>query len=262
MPISHRLFNAFFPFLHMSTKPDFSWMGTQSTYDGPSLAEIKEREKKKDNAKCTLYINQLNLATTKHDLRQYLTAAGCRVMDCRVVYKDHTSTGVAYVDVADEDSMQVGLSLHQETFAESKLLVRRHVSREELLNIVRSKKISASENRGQNGIGRKLGNCFQFQRGECSRGDSCKFSHVVSEKDDQGSQDGRVGNKRKPSNFSSAGRDESKRKVCFSFQKGSCNRGDKCKFAHVLEKGSRNGESRAKKARKRMSKSSPGHTAR
>ena len=59
----------------------------------------------------------------------------------------------------------------------------------------------------------KSGNCFAFQRGECSRGDGCRFSHEVGGD--------------APASFSSGS------KPCFSFQKGNCDRGDTCKFSHA-----------------------------
>ena len=43
----------------MSTTPDLSWMGQRSTYQGPSLTEIKALEHKKQTAKQTLFINKL-----------------------------------------------------------------------------------------------------------------------------------------------------------------------------------------------------------
>jgi len=43
--------------------------------------------------------------------------------------------------------------------------------------------------------------CFQFQRGECTRGATCKFAHEPA-------------------------------KFCVDFANGDCARGDKCKFSH------------------------------
>ena len=165
----------------MSSGPDFSWMGTQSQYNGPSLAEIKERERKKETAKCTLYINQLNLKTTKHELRQYLVSAGCRVLDCRIVYKNHQSTGVAYVDLAEEADVVKGLELNQTECQGSKIFVRRHVSREKLREIV-SKKFSDDGGRKNSYNNRRVKEkskniCFDYQKGNCKRGDSCRFQH-------------------------------------------------------------------------------------
>jgi hypothetical protein len=53
------------------------------------------------------------------------------------------------------------------------------------------------------------GVCYSFQRGECNRGDDCRYLHETQET--QG--------RRKTS-------------VCYSFQRGECNRGDDCRYLH------------------------------
>ena len=58
--------------------------------------------------------------------------------------------------------------------------------------------------------------CFAFQRGECDRGNTCKFSHGGSDTGDIG------GGARK-----AAG-------VCFAFQTGECDRGERCRFLHEV----------------------------
>ena len=60
--------------------------------------------------------------------------------------------------------------------------------------------------------------CYAHQRGECTRGDSCKFSH------EEGGGDG---GSRPPSRGYSGSVG-----VCFAFLKGECTRGDSCRFSH------------------------------
>ncbi|RYH15443.1 hypothetical protein EON65_31730 [archaeon] len=60
--------------------------------------------------------------------------------------------------------------------------------------------------------------CFQFQRGECDRGDACRFSHDTS----GASAPPRGGGGDRP------------RGVCYSFQRGECTRGDGCRFSHEV----------------------------
>merc|ERR1712176_1633023 len=63
------------------------------------------------------------------------------------------------------------------------------------------------------GFGRRsTGVCFDWQKGQCNRGDSCRFSHVEPTKES-------VEYRRS-------------RGVCFDWQKGKCHRGDSCRFAH------------------------------
>jgi len=80
---------------------------------------------------------------------------------------------------------------------------------------------------GFGGAGRKRGVCFAWQRGECFRGDSCKFSH----EDDGGGGGGGGGG----SFGGGRGRGASfgeKRGVCYAWQRGECWRGDACRFEH------------------------------
>ncbi len=56
------------------------------------------------------------------------------------------------------------------------------------------------------------GVCHAFERGECTRGHACKFSHGKV------SQGVEVVVKSKG--------------VCFDYRRGACERGDKCKFSH------------------------------
>ena len=56
------------------------------------------------------------------------------------------------------------------------------------------------------------GPCYAFQRGECDRGDSCRFSHEAGGAASSGPP--------------------AARGVCYSFQKGECTRGDSCRFSH------------------------------
>ncbi|XP_003563222.1 zinc finger CCCH domain-containing protein 25 [Brachypodium distachyon] len=62
------------------------------------------------------------------------------------------------------------------------------------------------------------GVCYAFQKGECSRGDSCRFSH-----DEQVAVQARG--------------------ICYAFQKGECNRGASCRFSHDEERNADAGRS-------------------
>ena len=63
---------------------------------------------------------------------------------------------------------------------------------------------------GGGGFGaRPAAPCYAFQKGECSRGDSCRFSHDPNAEAPQRSS-----------------------QPCYAFQKGECTRGDSCRFSH------------------------------
>ncbi|XP_073384919.1 uncharacterized protein [Physcomitrium patens] len=100
------------------------------------------------------------------------------------------------------------------------------------------------------------GVCYAFQRGECKRGDDCKFSHDEQRNSNTGWGEGgsrKDGGSWKHDQFDGsmkeAGRriqmlstkrnddgmnerEDKPRGVCYAFQRGECNRGDGCKFAH------------------------------
>ena len=78
------------------------------------------------------------------------------------------------------------------------------------------------------------GVCFAFQRGECDRGESCRFAH-------EGGDGGAFASSRAPRDRSSrpprssSGPSGGARGMCFAFQKGECDRGESCRFAHGEE---------------------------
>ena len=65
--------------------------------------------------------------------------------------------------------------------------------------------------------------CYAFQRGECTRGDACRFSH-----EEGGGGGGGGGYDRPPSRGAPA---------CYAFQRGECDRGDSCRFSHDANAG-------------------------
>ena len=69
--------------------------------------------------------------------------------------------------------------------------------------------------------------CYAFQRGECTRGDACRFSHT------EGPNGGGGGG-----GYGSGGGGSAP--VCYAFQRGECTRGDACRFSHT-EGGGGNG---------------------
>ena len=73
-----------------------------------------------------------------------------------------------------------------------------------------------SEQRNKRGPGI----CYNFQRGECNRGTSCRYLH-----DKQGEQSS-------TENYGRYGGGNSRRGVCYNFQRGECNRGDSCRYSH------------------------------
>ena len=75
----------------------------------------------------------------------------------------------------------------------------------------------------------KKGLCFAFKKGECDRGDDCKFSHGAAPGGAAAAAAGRT------PRLTGSGRPAKKAGICFAFQKGECDRGDNCKFNHVSQ---------------------------
>ena len=187
-----------------------SWMGQTSKYEGPSVLERKEVRKKSDRS---FYV-RTSTSTEKLELRQAFEAAGCVVTDVRVVYDGMESTGVAYVDVSDDASIEKGLSLDGTKLHEEPLKIRRNMNAESLRKLVKKR---AADGSGGDAQSTEKRPCFAFQKGTCARGEYCKFSHG-----DEGTAGESVKNR---STYEPE-------RVCYNFQKGKCTRGADCKFSH------------------------------
>ena len=80
--------------------------------------------------------------------------------------------------------------------------------------------------------------CFNFNRnGHCERGDSCRFAHVLEgdmpvSEDGNSSGDGRSGGGGYNNMGGSPGGGGGG-SVCFAFQRGSCTRGESCRYPHI-----------------------------
>ena len=106
-----------------------SWMGAKGTYSGPTLTERAEKRKA---GKLAFHV-RTSKETTKKELRAAFEGAGAAVLDVRIVFRGNgTSTGVGYVDVRDEASIEKGLELDGTTLNGEKLRVRRNMDKESL----------------------------------------------------------------------------------------------------------------------------------
>ena len=86
----------------------------------------------------------------------------------------------------------------------------------------RCKTCSAANKLARNGgVERPQGVCYNWQRGSCDRGDSCRFTH-----------EGAAGTGGNGGGFGGERRERRPAGVCFDFQKGRCDRGDGCRFSH------------------------------
>jgi RNA recognition motif-containing protein len=88
----------------------------------------------------SLHVTQLSFEATDYDIRTAFVQRGCAVSSVRLVYDrdgaHRTFRGVAFVDVADEDSYKKGLELDRTVLQGRKINVRPTRSKIELANIV------------------------------------------------------------------------------------------------------------------------------
>ena len=71
------------------------------------------------------------------------------------------------------------------------------------------------------GSGERSDACFDWSRGSCARGESCRFAH-----------DGPAGGNPLAGNGRIVGGSRASAGVCFDHAKGTCKRGDLCRFSH------------------------------
>ena len=57
--------------------------------------------------------------------------------------------------------------------------------------------------------------CYAFQRGECTRGSSCRFVHILEKRNRE--------------------KKDRANEICYQFQRGECSRGAACRFLHAKE---------------------------
>ncbi|KAG7378870.1 hypothetical protein PHYPSEUDO_009430 [Phytophthora pseudosyringae] len=105
----------------------------------------------------------------------------------------------------------------------------------------------------------KKGVCHKFQQGQCTRGDDCKFAHVMQDQDAEelvqpadrpvngvatpGASLGAATEPEVTEPVAEQTQATSDAPVCINFQKGKCKRGAACKFRHLH--GDENGEEAA-----------------
>jgi predicted Zn-ribbon and HTH transcriptional regulator len=157
-----------------------------------------------------LALTAFKVDKTNKDLRRARSAAK-RAWDEAVVA---STTGGE--PLTCKDCSHMFLFLEKELFDEKGWMSPSRCPKCHELFLERSKDRTKLDSKGKN-------MCYDFQRGECTHGNRCRFSHD-------------------PKHAGSASKIPVK-PVCFAFKRGHCKLGDECRFRHEVEEtGNKNKE--------------------
>jgi RNA recognition motif-containing protein len=116
---------------------------------------VEKKGKKKTTVESTsdrsFHVTSLPYEATKRQISAFFVDNGCDVVSCRMVMKQGSFNGVAFLDVLDEKSALAALRIHQNVvFLGRKINVRPTVSKDDLKRIVASR---GTHTRGRGGRG-------------------------------------------------------------------------------------------------------------
>lgn len=164
------------------------------------------------------------------------------IADCKVVMDASTglSKGFGFITFASSAAMRNAIrQMHRKVIDNRVLNVREVIAKEKRSTVgsMKSTQECWEFKRGecmkgehckyshQASVG-DYGTCFEFaQHGNCKRGDNCKFTHTGTT---MVAGDKLAGNKKDKVV------DNTEQRICFAFQKGSCHRGKGCRFLHKV----------------------------
>lgn len=170
-----------------------------------------------------VYVGGVPFDLTEGDLLAIFAQYG-EVVDVNLVRDKGTGKSKGFAFLAYEDQRSTILAV--DNLNGAKVLGR-------IIKVDHVSKYKKKEEEDEEELQKKRearGVCYAFQKGECNRGASCRYSH-----DEQRNANTGWGSKED----SGARWEHDKhsdvpksRGMCYAFQKGECNRGASCKFSH------------------------------
>ncbi|KMZ61530.1 Zinc finger CCCH domain-containing protein 42 [Zostera marina] len=203
--------------------------------------EASWHAKYKDSA--YVYVGGISFDLTEGDLLAVFAQYG-ELVDVNLVRDKGTGKSKGFAFLAYEDQRSTVLAV--DNLNGSKILGR--IVRVDHVTKYKKKQEEELDEEEEKQKREARGVCHAFQKGECNRGDSCKFSHDEQRNANTG---GRDGGTRWEHDRSDGPPLRETRGVCYAFQRGECNRGDSCKFSHDEQRNAaiRNGGKRSEYGR-------------
>ena len=131
----------------------------------------------------TVFVGNLLPGVTEQDLRKFFDGCGgIKKLSIPLDRVTQQQRGIAFVTFEDSTALLQAVARDKDVLLGKEIRVKRSSD---------TNKTGNSNRNGLSSAGDKI--CFAFQKGNCTRGDSCRYSHTHSKKAENGDQNGYYG---------------------------------------------------------------------